>query len=153
MSRAAIQATYSDLKIIKGRKVCQVVCEIPLEQAEGFIAAFGMPNPAAETWVAIARLNKDAKRPPQASEKPAKRWADLPLSQQAAMRCGERSFQRYLEYERIMRPLLDGEKDAAEYVRNICGVSSRSDIGKTEESAREWKRLDADYQFWMRNAA
>lgn len=153
MSRAAIQATYSDLKIIKGRKVCQVVCEIPLEQAGEFVAAFGMPNPAAETWVAIARLTKDAERRPEPREKPAKRWADLSLPQQAALRCQEQAFHFFLRDERLMRPLLDGENEAAEYVRSVCGVSSRSDIGKTEESAREWKRLDTDYQFWLRNAA
>lgn len=55
---AAFRATYSDWRLIKGRKVVQVVFELPLEAAdEAYTALGGMPNPAAEVWCAVARLN------------------------------------------------------------------------------------------------
>lgn len=153
MGHAAIKATYSDLKVIKGRKVCQVICEIPLEQSTAFVEAFGMPNPAAETWVAIARLTDGAERGQAKQEKIIKRWGDFPLSQQAAMRCGEPAFWRFLDEEGHSQPAPVSAHEAADAVRELCGVSSRSDIGKTEESVRKWKALDAAYQFWLRSAA
>ena len=45
MTQAAFKATYSDLRFVKSRKVAQIVLELPLEQADGFIQAFGTPNP------------------------------------------------------------------------------------------------------------
>ncbi len=36
-----ICATFSDFRLVKGRKVCQLVCEVPLEQADAALAALG----------------------------------------------------------------------------------------------------------------
>lgn len=56
---AAIEAAYSDFKLIKGRKVVQLIFEVPLEKAnEAFHVLGGMPNPTSEVWVAVARLAK-----------------------------------------------------------------------------------------------
>ena len=56
---AAFSATYSDLKVIRGRKVVQFVFEVPIEAAGHAMNILGgMPNPMAEKWFAIARLNK-----------------------------------------------------------------------------------------------
>lgn len=55
---SAFKATYSDLKFIKTRNSVQIVLEVPREAAsEALLVLGGMPNPAAETWVAVARLN------------------------------------------------------------------------------------------------
>src|SRR5690348_1035465 len=57
MTAAAFQATYSDWKVVKGRKVVQVVFELPLETADAAYQALGgMPIPANEVWCGIARL-------------------------------------------------------------------------------------------------
>lgn len=56
---AAFSATYSDLKLIKTRKVVQFVFEVPLEAAEHAMNVLGgMPSPMTENWFAIARLEK-----------------------------------------------------------------------------------------------
>jgi len=56
---AAFSATYSDLKLIKTRKVVQFVFEVPLEAAEHAMNVLGgMPSPMTESWFAIARLEK-----------------------------------------------------------------------------------------------
>ena len=56
-SAAAFQATFSDWKLIKTRKVVQVVLEIPLEGADvAYQALGGMPDPAKEIWVASTSL-------------------------------------------------------------------------------------------------
>lgn len=58
---AAFSATYSDLKLIKTRKVVQFVFEVPLEAAGHAMNVLGgMPSPMAETWFAIARLTPKA---------------------------------------------------------------------------------------------
>jgi hypothetical protein len=43
---AATQGTFSDFRLIKGRKVCQIVIEVPIEQADQALAALGgLPQP------------------------------------------------------------------------------------------------------------
>lgn len=55
---AAFQATYSDWKLIRSRKVVQICLEVPIEAAgQAYNALGGMPNPASEVWVGVARLN------------------------------------------------------------------------------------------------
>jgi hypothetical protein len=56
---AAFRATFCNLKNIAGRKVMQVICEVPVEQADVVLDALGWPDPANPRWVAIALL-KDA---------------------------------------------------------------------------------------------
>lgn len=56
---AAFSATYSDLKVVKTRKVAQFIFEVPLEAAGHALNVLGgMPLPMEERWVAIARLEK-----------------------------------------------------------------------------------------------
>lgn len=57
---AAFEATFTDWRLIKGRKVVQVVLEVPLELADrAYQALGGMPDPAGSVWVAVARLNTE----------------------------------------------------------------------------------------------
>lgn len=56
MTDAVLQATYSDFKLIKTRKVISLSFEVPIEQANQVYAALGMPDPSKERWVAIAAL-------------------------------------------------------------------------------------------------
>jgi hypothetical protein len=56
--QAAFSASYSDFRIIKGRKVVQVVLELPLEAAgHAWNVLGGVPDPSKETWFAVARLD------------------------------------------------------------------------------------------------
>lgn len=149
---AAFRASYSDLRFVKSRKVAQVIVELPIEDAGRFVEAFGAPNPATETWVAIARLQE----PVKAQEKPAKKaWADLPYSQQAAMRCQEIGFQKFINQKmlaakRYMDPSETHEDRAARYIREWCHVDSRSDITKGKFTGDQWKLLDDAYFAWQR---
>jgi hypothetical protein len=78
-------------------------------------------------------------------------------AQQAGIRCGEKAFWRYLneaghadeyESEHGVERISSAERAAA-YVRLICGVHSRADIGKTSASLVKWKALDSEYQAWL----
>jgi hypothetical protein len=117
---AAIAGSYSDLKLVKSRSVCQVVVEIPIEQAERFIAAFGMPIPGSEKPVALALLNAEPKKP---EEQVRRHFAQLPRSQQAALMCNDPAFQKWCGED------ADG---SAAYVRRACIVNSRADLDRDE---------------------
>jgi hypothetical protein len=56
---AAFSATYSDWRVVKGRKVVQIILEVPLEAAgHAYNVLGGMPTFGAEQWFAVARLQK-----------------------------------------------------------------------------------------------
>ncbi len=167
----AICASFADFKLIKGRKVCQLVCEVPLEQADAALAALGgLPNPHAERWVGIAPLTKqpqgkptsgsapspslaDAADSPAAAPKPERKWDDIPPSQQAGIACASDEFQLWLLGQRFRTP--DGgavtaggpsSEHAASAVRHICGVSSRSDLDTNPEARARWRDLYGKFQ-------
>jgi hypothetical protein len=142
--RAAFQGTYSDIKLIRSRKVAVVCVEIPIEAATAFVAAFGMPDPASETWVALARIENMQDDTP----KPKRAFADLPLPQQAALACQREAFQRFAA-ESGWVGLEISEAGAAEFVREHCGVESRADLNATPAAARSWTQLYHDFQLWL----
>lgn len=103
---------------------------------------------------ALVEVNEDgtpvAKEEQASREKPAKdrkRWNELPLSQQAAMRCNEPAFDRFLR----QRFKVDPDMGAAEIVRQACGIHSRKELDEREAPAERWRQLDADYDFWLKH--
>jgi len=56
------------------------------------------------------------------------KWRDLGAVKQAAIRCGDPVFQAFLREVRHC-DLVRGEDAAAEAVRIICNVTTRSDLG------------------------
>jgi hypothetical protein len=136
---AATQGTFADFRLIKGRKVCQIVIEVPIEQADQALAALGgLPQPATEAWVAIARLETRTRVVPIKPD-------NTKLSLEAALRCREPIFQRYLN--------VSDENEAAEVVRKACGISSRAGLNTDPEAARRWRTLDGLFLAWKRGAA
>jgi hypothetical protein len=140
MTDAAVtQGTFADFRLIKGRKVCQIVIEVPIEQADQALAALGgLPQPATEAWVAIARLETKTRVVPIKPD-------NTKLSLEAALRCREPMFQRYLN--------VSDENEAAEAVRKACGISSRAGLNTDPEAARAWRALDGQFLAWKRGAA
>ena len=136
----AFRASYADLKIVKTRGVCQVVLEIPLEQADAAIKLLGgVPRPDREVWVGVARLAEEAAPEPPQPEEPAKerrRFDTLPLPQQAALLCQDERFQEWAANlfgrgdPSCMEANETGEWDIyiAKLLRDRCGVGSRSQI-------------------------
>lgn len=173
-----VKATFSDFRMVKTRKVLQIVCEVPLEQAQRALKILGVPDPGAETWVALAVLDlskQDAQekavghpdgnqaQPPQTpagdgpiaggnTPKARRPFHELPLSQQAAIRCGEPSFQEWCGFGPHVR-FSDGaiptEREradgAASRVRQDCDVESRSELDTNPEAAARWRALETQY--------
>lgn len=137
---SAFKATYSDLRFVKSRKVAQIVLELPLEQADGFIQVFGTPNPASETWCAIARLAiaQEKSKP----DNPHKSWDRLRLSQQAAIRCSDNTYRHWL--------CVDDEESAKAQVRKACEVDSRAELDTDETAANRWQAMEEEFATWKR---
>jgi len=57
---AAIRADFCNLRNIQGRKVIQIVLEVPVERSEEILGVLGWPDAHSPKQVAIALLNEDA---------------------------------------------------------------------------------------------
>lgn len=71
-----------------------------------------------------------------------RRFADLPLGQQAALRCSDPRFQKFVHAADV--------NGAAEAVRRTCGVESRAEFDKDAGAAALWRRMDAGFEAWLR---
>lgn len=61
MTDAVIQASFTDIKNVKTRGVCQLVFEIPIEAAHHALNTLGYPMNSMDIPVAIARLIPEIK--------------------------------------------------------------------------------------------
>lgn len=60
MDDAAFKATFHNTKNVLGRKVLQVILEVPIEKSSEVHDILGWPDPATEKWVAVAVLKPGA---------------------------------------------------------------------------------------------
>jgi hypothetical protein len=148
---AAIQATFADFRLIKGRKQAQLVLEIPIEEADNALAVLGgIPQPQSDCWVAVARLNGVAKPKPEPTEQ--RKWDDLKLSMQAGIRCNEPAFRTFLTETETSAFEARSVEDAEQMVRERCEVDSRKELNLDPEAAERWRRLERSYQAWLKAA-
>lgn len=156
MEAAIFQGSYTDLRFVKSRSVAQVIVELPIERAADFVAAFGAPLPGAEIPVALARIapaksaSEPRNAPDRASEPKERRpFKSLPLAQQAAIRCQDEDFRRFIVERQGGSDMVvtDAESTAAT-VREICGVASRSEIREQNVSGEVWRDLDRAFLEW-----
>lgn len=122
-----------------------MVLEIPLHEADAAYQVLGgMPDPARENWFGVARLIEE-KPKARAAVSPEKR-----LMQQAGILCGEPLFQQFLaqKYNVDYGDGCDLEATAADAVRRICVVGSRSEITPGSAAAVMWQRMHEKYEAW-----
>jgi hypothetical protein len=153
---AAIQGDFCTFRHVQGRKVLQIIIEVPAEAAGTVFATLGMPGSGEGVPVALARLVA-APEPTHTTPEPGKvssdtgpvtrRFSDLPYSQQAAMRCGEQAFHDFIadcHHDWL------GAQNATQSVRDHCGVQSRAEIIKGTPAGDKWAALEAEYYAWSR---
>jgi len=140
MNERVIQATFSDWRTVKTRKSLQLIFEVPLEQQEQVLKMLGAPMPDQEIWCVIARLNlKVVSEQPKELEAPKKSRAQM-----AAILCSDARFWAFLseKYGYSVR----SPEDAAEAVRDLCAVSSRSELDRNEAAAFCWDEVRSEWQ-------
>jgi hypothetical protein len=132
-----LEATYSDIRIIKSRKVLVISVEVPLENFNKAMQVLdGAPMPDRETWVFLGRLDRTVARQqtapepviePSPASRPKKAWPELSATQRAALLSDDHRFRAWLVAKgRISHPT---EDDTVAYLRRICG-GSRGNLGK-----------------------
>jgi len=157
---AAIAGTYSEFRMVKGRKVLQIIIEVPLEkQAEAFLA-LGFPMPDNPQWVAVARLQS---APPAASTGPKNEAASerakadyrfKPPAQQAVVRaarlCAELRFQAWIETHCAAKGITSteqpGEDSTADLLRRCIGVKSRGEIATDPAACQRFLSVETAYK-------
>lgn len=172
---SAVLGTFSEVRFVKTRSVIQIIVEVPIENADEAMKALGgFPQPASERWVGVALAPHDREKiEPDATpaggvvpvksgvtgrrddqlptpKKDRKPFASLPFSQQAAIRCTDKQFQKFL-LERGYA-FEESESAAAVYIRAICGVGSRRDIIDGELSGGWWKRVEQSFKSYLTDA-
>jgi len=79
------------------------------------------------------------------------------IARQAAMLCRDSAFCLYLDVRRRRRAGLatyqlpdgtHGPEDAADVIRQACGVSSRAELDHNPEAARMFGRIVGDFNRW-----
>ena len=140
---AAITGDFATYKHIPSRKVVQLVIEVPQEAQEAMFQALGYPVSGETVPVAVARLKDDVAKP----QKERRNWHELSAAQQAGIRCSEKSFQRFTHE---MHGWPASEENAAECVRQYCGVKSRSELDEMPGATNAWNSLDHQFQNWLR---
>lgn len=168
-----IRADYSNWRPVAGRKVLQLILEVPIEQTADVMKKLGFPLPGESKWVAVALLNEKPSSPHSlpingnngeaklatapandgiagSATKERKPFASLPLSQQAAIRCGDVDFQKFM-VERYAgpNPYRASADNAAIMVREACGIASRSEILRGTASELLWESIEEKYQAWL----
>lgn len=59
MTEAVFKATFCNTKNVLGRKVMQIILEVPIEYSMTVHDILGWPDPAAPQWVAVAPLRDE----------------------------------------------------------------------------------------------
>lgn len=82
------------------------------------------------------------------SPKERKRFAELPLSQQAGIRCTDPQFIRFMQllYSASMNRTND---DAAAAIRLVCNVESRAEFDSNPVKAEDWKFINSGFESWL----
>lgn len=140
--RAIFQATFSDLRIVKGRKVGQFVLEVPLEGVDAALKALGgVPRPDKEVWVAVARLDPSAvQKPPEKPEAPNKRE----IVQLAGIVSESKPFAIFMREEKGFAEF----NEMPQAIRYYCGVKSRKELATNPEAAAKFMELYTEFQVW-----
>lgn len=149
-ANAVVSATYSDFKIVRTRSVAQIVLELPIEQAQGFVDMFGLPIPGSEIHVAIARLREaPAEAKPvdvSKSERGKELYRSKDAMEQAAIRacilCDDLKFQLWASKHSIP----GAHSTTAEWLRAELRIKSRNEISSNARAYKAFLAIEEEYK-------
>lgn len=146
MTKAAIiDGQLIDVRNAGQHKDAILKIAVPAERAQAVIDAFGWPTMADPVPVAVAKLDVSKEI---LSEKPRRRFRDLPPAQQAAMACGDPVFQQFLLEKGFIAEKSSDE--AAQAIRRECAIDSRAQILPDTAAGKIWADLYNEFDAWRR---
>lgn len=160
MKPAVISGSLVNMRNVGTHKSVALTVHVPEELAQQVIEVFGWPTMASPVPVAIARLTpasangrpsgfgpENAGSTPAAGTKDRRRFSELPPAQQAALKCQDEAFRRFM-VDTGHSPSMD-ESDVAAAVRDACGINSRSVLNTNPSAAERWLTLLREFDVWM----
>jgi len=156
---AVIRAEFTDYRPVKTRKTLILSFEIPAEEQGAAFAALGYPVMGSSIWVAIARLQEGASAPtvPEKPAEPApvekakaKRFDELPRSQQAALKLRDGAFVTWIRNRYCDQfGLKHGEDvDPNRMLKVLLGIDSKRELDNPASGAvAAFDRLLTSFEF------
>jgi predicted nicotinamide N-methyase len=77
-----------------------------------------------------------------------KPWSELSPVTQAALRCKEPVFWAFLRENGYTTKNIEDEERAAVVVRNVCEITSRSELAEPSIAQAIWHDMDNSFQAW-----
>lgn len=115
----------------------RISVDVEPRHAQAAFALFGSPG-TAMALAALKTAQERAEAPPPADPAPkAPERPQGPICRWLVMRCKEREFQEWCG--------VSSEAQAAEYVRNVCGVESRRDIDGNKAAEHAFQVIRGRY--------
>ena len=144
---AAIYALLVDVRNYAGTKSVKLTIHVPEEQAAAVLEAFGWPTAANPVEVAIARMGASTavRMPTKGLPKPKRHMSEMSYAEQSALLCQDYAFRTFLRTLGGAASVRN-QNDAAEFIRDYCGVNSRSDITHDSNAGRRWTDLLGEWQ-------
>ena len=156
----AIQATFSDFRVVKGRKVLQLIMEVPVEEGQQALEMLGFPHPHEPQWVAIALIDKAVAetKPVDPLKSEASKHAYRAASEReravkrAAILCNDPIFQVWLaqvmgrgfQLNESNWSSLDRTAATADNLRKILNIKSRTEIADNDAAYNAFIKLETE---------
>lgn len=145
---------YADFRLIKGRKVVQVVIEIPVEGSNAALEALGgVPRPDKEVWLGLVQVTKAAAvksaaamtqdEPDAVDPDKQRKWDTLKPAQQAGIMCTDPTFWDFLK-SKGWSPVSSAQ-EAAHIMRQLLRLKTRADI-QVDDPA--WLNLKSQFEYY-----
>lgn len=130
MDKLAISATYVDYRRIKGRKVHQIIFEVPSEKWPEAYGVLGEPSIDTSGWFAIAKMHGAEPERPKGGK----------LAQRACILSNEGGFAAFCAEKYGKEPV--------SLIYDFCGVTSRAYLDHDERAAAKFHELTREYDAW-----
>lgn len=131
-----------DAVIVGENLVVEVIGPVGAIDAADFIEVETPPQSAAERQ---APPPSDEAQKINRPEKPK----GGPLAQRAAIICGEKGFWKFLSEKFGFGLKIDSADAAAAWLRERCGVNSRSEIDHNAAAADIFRPIESKYRMWL----
>jgi hypothetical protein len=138
----AIRASYSEFQMVKTRSVLKIILEVPIERAADVLKKLGVPIPGEERHVAVALLSDLAKEPDNVVSIAKTRYAQSSPMERAVTRAGMLAHdEEFWQWSSTM-----DEADAAGWIRDRCGVRSRSEIATDSTAFGRFVSMEEEFR-------
>lgn len=140
MTDRVVKGTYADFKVIRSRKVVQMIIEVPIEQANDLTTKFGIPDPSMDKWVAVAYLKDNHINPTH---------DNTDMVKTAGILCKTPKFAEFINFKFNAKIDVHDADAVANVVRSVCGIGSRSSLATNPMARKSFEDLHREYRRWL----